>query len=337
MTPETALPSRMTCVEITAPGGPEVLRPAQRPVPAAGPGEVLVKVAAAGINRPDTLQRQGKYDPPPGASDLPGLEVAGHIVALGPDVSGWSIGDAVCGLVAGGGYASYCVVPAPQLLPVPAGLTMIEAAALPETFFTVWSNVFDRGRLAAGDTLLVHGGSSGIGTTAIQLAVAFGATVYATAGSPEKCQSCEALGATCAINYRSEDFVSVINEATGGRGVDVVLDMVGGDYIDRNVSILAIDGRHVSIAFLGGARATVNFANVMRKRLVLTGSTLRPRPVSEKGEIADALRSRVWPLIASGTIRPQIHATFPLEEADQAHALMETSTHIGKIVLGVAG
>lgn len=337
MTPETALPPLMRCVEITAPGGPEVLRPTQRPVPAAGPGEVLVKVAAAGINRPDTLQRQGKYDPPPGASDLPGLEVAGHIVALGPDVSGWSIGDAVCGLVAGGGYASYCVVPAPQLLPVPAGLTMVEAAALPETFFTVWSNVFDRGRLAAGDTLLVHGGSSGIGTTAIQLAAAFGATVYATAGTPEKCQSCEALGATRAINYRSEDFVSVINEATGGRGVDVVLDMVGGDYIDRNVSILAIDGRHVSIAFLGGARATVNFANVMRKRLVLTGSTLRPRPVSEKGEIADALRSRVWPLIASGTIRPQIHATFPLEEADQAHALMETSTHIGKIVLKVAG
>lgn len=331
-----ALPDRMRCVTITAPGGPEVLRPADRPLPAPGPGDLLVAVATAGVNRPDTLQRQGRYDPPPGASDLPGLEIAGTIVAVGPEVEGWTVGDRVCALVAGGGYAEYCVVPAVQALPIPTGLTLAEAAALPETFFTVWTNVFERGGLKPGESLLIHGGSSGIGTTAIQLAKAFGATVYVTAGNADKCAACVALGADRAINYKTEDFVTVIREATGGRGVDVVLDMVGGDYIARDIDILAMDGRHVSIAFLNGPKVTLNMAPVMMKRLTLTGSTLRARPVAEKGRIASALRASVWPLLDQGVIKPLIHATFPLEQAEDAHRLMESSAHIGKIVLTVA-
>ncbi|MFD1624998.1 NAD(P)H-quinone oxidoreductase [Azospirillum griseum] len=331
-----ALPDRMRCVTITAPGGPEVLRLADRPLPAPGPGDLLVAVAAAGVNRPDTLQRQGRYDPPPGASDLPGLEIAGTIVAVGPEVEGWTVGDRVCALVAGGGYAEYCVVPAVQALPIPTGLSLAEAAALPETFFTVWTNVFERGGLKPGESLLIHGGSSGIGTTAIQLAKAFGATVYVTAGNTDKCAACVALGADRAINYKTEDFVAVIREATGGRGVDVVLDMVGGDYIARDIDILAMDGRHVSIAFLNGPKVTLNMAPVMMKRLTLTGSTLRARPVAEKGRIASALRASVWPLLDQGVIKPLIHATFPLEQAEDAHRLMESSAHIGKIVLTVA-
>lgn len=328
-----ALPDRMTCVEIVAPGGPEVLRVTERDAPIPGPGEVLVAVAAAGVNRPDLLQRQGRYDPPPGASDLPGLEIAGHVVAIGEDVTEWGADDAVCALVAGGGYARYCAVPAEQVLPVPRGLGMVEAAALPETVFTVWTNVFERGALRPGETLLVHGGSSGIGTTAIQLAKAFGATVFTTAGSADKCRACEALGADRAIDYRNEDFVAVIREATGGRGVDVVLDMVGGDYIARDIEIMAPDARHVSIAFLRGAKTTLNMAPVMTKRLTLTGSTLRARPVEEKGRIARAVREAVWPLLEAGSVRPVIHRTFPLEEAAEAHRLMESSAHIGKIVL----
>ncbi|ALG71367.1 NAD(P)H-quinone oxidoreductase [Azospirillum thiophilum] len=330
-----ALPDSMRCVEITQPGGPEVLRPARRPAPVPGPGEILVEVAAAGVNRPDTLQRQGRYDPPPGASDLPGLELSGTVIAIGEGVEDWASGDRVCALVAGGGYADYCAVPAVQALPVPGPLSMVEAAAVPETFFTVWTNVFERGALKRGETLLIHGGSSGIGTTAIQLAKAFGATVFTTAGSDDKCRACEELGADRAINYRTEDFVTVIREATGGRGVDVVLDMVGGDYIARDVEIMAVDGRHVSIAFLQGSKVSLNMAPVMTKRLTLTGSTLRARPVAEKGRIAAALREHVWPLLESGAIKPQIHRVFPLEEAEDAHRLMESSTHIGKIVLAV--
>ncbi|CAO3429639.1 NAD(P)H-quinone oxidoreductase [Azospirillum doebereinerae] len=331
-----ALPDTMRCVEITQPGGPEVLRPAERPAPVPGPGEILVEVAAAGVNRPDTLQRQGRYDPPPGASDLPGLEIAGTVIAIGEGVTEWASGDAVCALVAGGGYAQYCVVPAVQALPVPKPLSMTEAAAVPETFFTVWTNVFERGALKPGETLLVHGGSSGIGTTAIQLAKAFGATVFTTAGSADKCRACEQLGADRAIDYKTEDFVAVIREATGGRGVDVVLDMVGGDYIARDVEIMAPDGRHVSIAFLNGPKVSLNMAPVMMKRLTLTGSTLRARPVAEKGRIAAALRDKVWPMLEAGGVKPMIHATFPLEQADEAHRLMESSAHIGKIVLTIA-
>ena len=331
----TALPDSMTCVEISQPGGPEVLRTVQRPTPVPGPDEVLVAVEAAGVNRPDMLQRQGRYDPPPGASDLPGLEIAGRIAALGEGVTGWAVGDAVCALIAGGGYARYCVVPAPQLLPVPKGYGMVEAAAVPETFFTVWTNVFERGALKPGETLLVHGGSSGIGTTAIQLAKAFGATVFATAGSPEKCRACERLGADRAIDYRSEDYVAAIKQATGGRGVDLVLDMVGGDYIQRNIEVLAPEGRHVSIAFLRGPKVTLNLMPVMLKRLTLTGSTLRARTVEEKGRLARELRAKVWPLIETGTVKPMIHATFPLEQAAEAHRLMESSAHVGKIVLTV--
>ncbi|MCG5243742.1 NAD(P)H-quinone oxidoreductase [Azospirillum doebereinerae] len=330
-----ALPDTMRCVEITQPGGPEVLRPAERPAPVPGPGEILVEVAAAGVNRPDTLQRQGRYDPPPGASDLPGLEISGTVIAIGEGVTEWASGEAVCALVAGGGYAQYCVVPAVQALPVPKTLSMTEAAAVPETFFTVWTNVFERGALKPGETLLVHGGSSGIGTTAIQLAKAFGATVFTTAGSADKCRACERLGADRAIDYKTEDFVAVIREATGGRGVDVVLDMVGGDYVARDVEIMAPDGRHVSIAFLNGPKVSLNMAPVMMKRLTLTGSTLRARPVAEKGRIAAALREKVWPLLEAGGVKPLIHAVFPLEQADEAHRLMESSAHIGKIVLTV--
>lgn len=329
----SGLPHSMTAIEITAPGGPDVLKPTTRPVHQPGPGEVLIRVKAAGINRPDVLQRAGAYPPPPGASDLPGLEVAGEIAALGSDVTGLSVGDQVCALTPGGGYAEYVVTPAPQVLPVPKGFSLVEAAAVPETYFTVWSNVFDRGRLAEGETLLVHGGSSGIGTTAIQLAKAFGSRVFTTAGSADKCEACERLGADRAINYKTEDYGAVIKELTGKKGVDVVLDMVGGDYVQRDIDIMAPDGRRVSIAFLGGPKVTLNLTKVMVNRLTLTGSTLRPRPVAYKGQIAQALRERVWPLLETGKVKPLIFKTFPLAEAAAAHALMETSSHIGKIVL----
>jgi putative PIG3 family NAD(P)H quinone oxidoreductase len=323
----------MTAIEIVRPGGPEVLTPAVRAVPRPDVGEVLVRVAAAGVNRPDVLQRQGGYAPPKGASDIPGLEVAGEVVALGPEVHDLAPGDRICALVAGGGYADYCVVPVPQALPVPRGLGFVEAAGLPETVFTVWTNVFQRGRLRPGESLLVHGGASGIGTTAIQIAAARGSRVFATAGTDAKCRACEGLGAERGINYRSEDFVEVVLAATGGRGVDVILDMVGGDYVARNLKAAALEGRIVLIAFLGGSRATLDLSPVMMKRLTLTGSTLRPRTVEEKGAIAAELRREVWPLLDSGRIRPVIHATFPLAEAAAAHRLMEADTHTGKIVL----
>jgi putative PIG3 family NAD(P)H quinone oxidoreductase len=328
-------PDTMTAVEITAPGGPEVLRPARRPVPRPKAGEVLIEVHAAGVNRPDLLQRAGHYDPPPGTTDIPGLEVAGRVVALGPDVHGWKVGDRACALLAGGGYAEYCVAPVGQCLPVPAGFSMVQGAVLPETFFTVWSNVFDRARLQPGEAFLVHGGASGIGTTAIQLAKAFGARVFATAGSAEKCRACEALGAERAINYRTEDFVAAVKELTAGKGVDVVLDMVGGDYVPRNIDCLATEARHVSIAFLRGGQVTLDLFAVMRKRLTLTGSTLRPRSPADKAAIATRLREKVWPLLEGGLIRPLIHQTFPLAEASKAHALMESGEHVGKIALVV--
>jgi NADPH:quinone reductase len=330
------LPETMAYVRIDRPGPPEVLVPDRMPVPRPGPGEVLIRVAAAGVNRPDVLQRQGGYPPPPGASDVPGLEVAGEVVAAGAEVERWRVGDRVMALVASGGYAEFCTAPGPQVLPVPGGLSMVEAGAVPETFFTVWTNVFDRGRLRAGETLLVHGGSSGIGTTAIQLGASFGATVLATAGGPEKCAACERLGAARAIDYRAEDFVAAAKEATGGRGVDLVLDMVGGDYVERNLQALGVEGRLVQIAYLKGAKLTANFTQLMTKRLTWTGSTLRPRSVEQKGAIAAALEARVWPLLASGRVRPPIYRTFPLEQAAQAHALMESSEHVGKIVLTTA-
>ncbi|WP_200808544.1 NAD(P)H-quinone oxidoreductase [Tistlia consotensis] len=323
----------MTAIEIAKPGGPEALKPASRPVPQPGRGEVLIRVAAAGVNRPDVLQRKGGYPPPPGASDIPGLELAGEVVALGEGVETWRAGDRVCALVTGGGYAEYAVAPAAQCLPVPQGLSMVEAAALPETFFTVWSNVFDRGGLKAGERFLVHGGSSGIGTVAIQLASRFGARVFTTAGSDEKCRACEELGAERAINYREDDFVSVVKEAAGG--CDLILDMVGGDYIPRDVSLLSPDGRLVFIAFLGGPKVELNFSQVMVKRLTITGSTLRARDVPFKAAIAANLQARVWPLIEAGQVKPIVNRTFPLAEAAQAHALMESSAHIGKIVLTV--
>ncbi len=327
------LPETMTAIEIREPGAPEVLVPATRPRPQPGPGEVLVQVAAAGVNRPDVLQRLGGYPPPPGASDIPGLEIAGPIVALGPGVEGWALGDDVTALVTGGGYAEYCAAPAVQCLPVPRGLSLAEAAAMPETFFTVWSNVFDRGGLAAGESFLVHGGSSGIGTTAIQLARAFGARVFATAGSAEKCRACEDLGAERAINYRDEDFVAVVKEATGGAGLDLILDMVGGDYVRRNIETLAPDGRLVYIAFLGGSKVEVNLLPVMLKRLTITGSTLRARPPAFKADIAMKLKEKVWPLVEKGEVKPVMAESFPLAEAAAAHRLMESSSHIGKIVL----
>lgn len=331
--PDDQLPREMTFVRIDRPGPPEVLVPDRMPVPEPKDGEVLIRVAAAGVNRPDALQRAGNYPPPPGASDVPGLEVAGEVVALGPDVERWRLGDKVMALVASGGYAEYCTAPGPQVLPVPGGLPVTEAGAVPETFFTVWTNVFDRGGLKPGETILVHGGSSGIGTTAIQLASSFGATVLATAGSAEKCAACERLGASRAINYREENFVEAVKEATGGKGVEVVLDMVGGDYVERNLQALAVEGRLVQIAWLMSPRITANMTPLMVKRLTWTGSTLRARPVEAKGRIASSLEARVWPLLASGKVRPLIHATFPLEEAAKAHALMESSDHIGKIVL----
>jgi NADPH:quinone reductase len=327
------LPASMTAVEIVKPGGPEVLVPAARPVPRPAPGELLVRVAAAGVNRPDVLQRKGAYNPPPGTSDIPGLEIAGTVVALGGDVVDWRVGDPVTALVAGGGYAEYCVAPAPQCLPVPRGYDMVRAAAVPETFFTVWTNVFERGRLQPGESLLVHGGSSGIGTTAIQLGRATGARVFATAGSPEKCAACVRLGAERAIDYRREDFVAVIKEVTGGAGIDVILDMVGGDYIPRNLACLAVEGRLVQIAFLSGSKQEIDILPLMMKRLTLTGSTLRPRTVAQKGAIAAALRAKVWPLLEAGTVGPVVYATFPLAQAAAAHRLMESSAHIGKIVL----
>jgi len=329
------LPEQMTAIEITEPGGPEMLHPTTRPVPRPGADEVLIRVQAAGVNRPDVMQRKGQYPPPPGASDIPGLEIAGPIVALGDGVTGLGLGDTVCALVAGGGYAEYCVAAVPLCLPVPAGLSAIEAAALPETCFTVWDNVFTRGRLAPGETLLVHGGSSGIGTTAIQLARAIGARVLTTAGSDEKCRACVELGAARAINYRTEDFVAVVKQETGGKGVDVVLDMVGGDYVGRNLNALGHGGRLVQIAIQKGTKAEIAVHLIMVKQITFTGSTLRARPVAQKAEIADALRQNVWPLIEKGAVKPLIHTTFPLAEAVEAHRLMDSSAHIGKIVLTV--
>jgi NADPH2:quinone reductase len=326
-------PSDMTVIAIRAPGGPEVLVPQQRPVPALEDGEILVKVAAAGVNRPDVMQRMGLYPPPKGATDIPGLEIAGEVAALGPGAARWKVGDLVMALVVGGGYAQFCPAHESHALPVPAGLSMAEAAAIPETFFTVFYNVFERGRLAAGETLLVHGGSSGIGTAAIQLAKAFGARVITTAGTAEKCEACRKLGADVAVNYKSEDFVAVTKQATAGHGADVVLDMVGGDYIERNYEAAAVEGRIVQIAFQGSPKATVDFRRIMLKRLTHTGSTLRARSVADKGAIAGAIRDKVLPLIASGRVRPVMDSTFPLAEASAAHERMEASSHIGKIVL----
>lgn len=325
----------MKVIEIKMPGGPEVLVSAEREMPEAGPSEVLVKVHAAGVNRPDVVQREGRYPPPPGASDIPGLEVAGEIVAVGADVSGLAIGDRVCALVPGGGYAEYCVAPAATTLKLPTGYDYVKGAALPETFFTVWSNVFDRAQLVPGETLLVHGGSSGIGSVAIQLAKAFGAKVITTVGSDDKAAFCRNLGADTVINYRKEDFAEVAHKATDGAGVNVVLDMVGGDYVPKNIACLAPDGRHVSIAFLRGPAVEINMLPVMLKRLTLTGSTLRPRDNAFKGAIASALREKVWPLLETGEVSPVIDSVFPLEEASKAHALMDSSNHKGKIMLTV--
>ncbi len=323
------LPLQMTAIEISRPGGPEVLRPVTRAVPVPGQGEILIEIAYAGVNRPDALQRAGAYKAPPGASDLPGLECAGRVAAVGPGVSDWAVGDAVCALLPGGGYAEYATCPAAHALPVPAGMDLKSAACLPETCFTVWSNIVMRGGLKAGEKFLVHGGSSGIGTTAIQIARALGARVFATAGSAEKCAACTALGAI-AINYREADFVDVLR-AEGG--ADLILDMVGGSYIARNIKALADDGRMIFIAFLEGPKAEINFAQVMLRRLTITGATLRPQSDAAKAEIARQLRERVWPLIAAGKLRPIIDSTYPLTEAAAAHARMETSAHIGKIVL----
>lgn len=335
MKPAQTIPTEMTAIELKGFGGPEVLRPGTRPVPAPGPDEVLIKVAAAGVNRPDILQREGGYAPPPGASDLPGLEVAGTVVALGGAVKSWKIGDQVMALLAGGGYAEYCTAPAVQCLPVPKGFDLPLAAAVPETFFTVWTNVFDRGHLKAGETFLVHGGSSGIGTTAIQLAHQFGAKVITTVGSDDKAAACRELGADVAINYRKQDFVEVVKQETGGKGVDLILDMVGGDYITRNLKCLGMEGRLVQIAFLQGSKAEINFAHIMQKRQTITGSTLRPRSAAQKGVIAASLREHVLPLMESGKVKPVLYRIFPLAQAAEAHRLMESSAHIGKIVLTV--
>lgn len=325
----------MKAVEISKPGGPEVLKLVERPMPEAKAGEVVIKVSAAGVNRPDVFQRAGSYPPPPGASDLPGLEVAGEIVAGDAAAGGFALGDKVCALTAGGGYAEYCIAPARHCLPIPKGLSEIEAAGLPETYFTVWSNVFERGRLSAGEALLVHGGASGIGTTAVQLATAMGNKVYATVGSDERARAVERLGALKGINYRSQDYVEEIKALTGGKGVNVVLDMVAGDYINRDILCLADEGRIVIIALLGGPKGTVDFSQLMRRRLTVTGSTLRPRSVEFKGEIARALKQNVWPLLEAGKIKPIVHATFPLAQACDAHAMMEAGEQIGKIVLTV--
>jgi NADPH2:quinone reductase len=325
----------MKCIEISKPGGPEVLVVAERPTPSPKANEILVKVAAAGVNRPDVLQRMGKYAPPKDASDLPGLEIAGEVSALGSAVTRFKVGDKVCALTHGGGYAEYCVTPEVQALPIPKGLSALEAASLPETFFTVWSNVYDRAHLAPGESLLVQGGSSGIGVTAIQIAAAMGNRVFATAGSDEKCAACVKLGAEKAINYKTGDFGAEVLAATGGKGVNVILDMVGGDYVPRELKCLAEDGRLVFIASLGGVKAEIDIFEIQRRRLVITGSTLRPRPEAFKGAIARSLKEKIWPLIESGKIKPVIYKTFPLAQASEAHKLMESSQHIGKIVLAV--
>jgi NADPH2:quinone reductase len=332
---QMTIPQAMRAVEIAKPGGPEVLRPVERPVPVPKASEVLIKVAAAGVNRPDVLQRSGNYPVPPDASDLPGLEVAGEVVSVGSAAKAFKPGDKVCALVHGGGYAEYCVAPEVQALPVPRGLSLVEAASLPETFFTVWANVYDRGRLAPGESLLVQGGTSGIGVTAIQMAAATGNRVFATAGSDEKCAACLRLGAEKAINYRTQDFAAEIKAATGGKGVDVILDMVGGDYVPKELKCLADEGRLVFIAFLRGPKAELDINELMRRRLTVTGSTLRPRPVEFKGALAKSLREKIWPLIEAGKIKPEIFKTFALEQAADAHRLMESSQHIGKLVLTV--
>lgn len=329
------LPHEMTVVEIAAPGGPEQLKTAVRAVPKPGENEVLVRVEAAGVNRPDVMQRQGRYPPPPGASDLPGMEVAGEIVALGPKVFGVSVGDKVTSLLPGGGYASFAIAAAPLVMPIPKGLSMVQAAAIPETFLTVWTNLFERGKCKAGDVVLIHGGTSGIGTTAIQIAKAWGARVFATAGSEAKARACEELGAVRGINYKSEDFVEVIRAETKGYGIDITLDMVAGSYVQRNLDIAAVEGRVVTISLLGGSRAEINVGMILTKRLTLTGSTLRSRTIAQKATVAEAVRQNVWPLIESGKVRPVIFKTFPLAEASEAHRLMESSNHIGKIVLTV--
>jgi putative PIG3 family NAD(P)H quinone oxidoreductase len=335
MSDDLDIPSTMRVIEISSYGTPEVLRIVERPVPTIGVSDVLVRVEAAGVNFLDALQRRGHYPPPPGASDILGLDIAGTVVAVGDNVTRWQVGDRVCALVTGGGYAEYCAAPAPQCLPIPASLDAVGAAALPETFFTVWTNVFERGRLQSHESLLVHGGSSGIGTTAIQLARAFGARVFATAGSAEKCRACEELGAERAVNYKTEDFVAVLRAQTEQRGVDLILDMVGGDYTPRNLDLLVTDGRLVQIAFQKGTAAQIDWRLIMGKRLTLTGSTLRARAVEEKGAIANALRTQVWPLLERKVVRPIVHTTFPLDRAADAHRLLESSEHIGKIVLVV--
>ena len=325
----------MKAVEITRFGPPEVLQIVERPDPFPAAGEILIDVAAAGVNRPDVIQRLGKYPPPPGASDLPGLEVAGVVAALGAGVPGWAVGDPICALLAGGGYAERAAVPHEQCLPIPKGLTAIQAAGIPETFFTVWTNVFQRGKLQAGETILIHGGTSGIGTTAIQLAKAFGARVFATAGSDEKCEACRQLGAEHAFNYRTEDWVAESKRVTDGRGVNLILDIVGGEYIPRNLDLLALEGRLLQIAFLKTAKAELDFSVMMRKRAWITGSTLRPRSPAEKGAIARDLLEHVWPLLESGKVAPVIHKVFPMADAAAAHRMMEESSHIGKLVLDI--
>ncbi|MSP05673.1 MAG: NAD(P)H-quinone oxidoreductase [Acetobacteraceae bacterium] len=331
-----SLPATMRFITMDSPGAPQVLKPTTGPLPAPKPDEILIRVLAAGVNRPDVAQRTGNYPPPPGASPIIGLEVAGEIAAIGADVTGWAIGEKICALTNGGGYAEFCVAPAAQCLPWPEGYDAIQAGALPETCFTVWTNLFQAGRLAAGETALIHGGSSGIGTTAIQLGKAFGAEIFITAGSDEKCAACVTLGADAAINYRTQDFQAEIKRLTGGRGVDVILDMVGAPYADKNISSLAMDGRLVFIAFLEGSRTEkLNLLNIMTRRLTLTGSTMRPRTTAQKGAIADDLRAKVWPLLNAGKCAPVIHKVFPLREAAEAHALMESSTHVGKIILCV--
>mgnify|MGYP001332616586 FL=1 len=328
-----SLPEQMTVIAVSTPGAPEVLKPEQRPVPKPEGTQILVRVLAAGVNRPDVMQRQGKYPPPPGAPDYPGLEIAGEVAALGANAKRWKLGDKVCALVAGGGYAEYAIVDESNALPVPKGFSFTEAAALPETFFTVWHNVFERGRLRAGETLLLHGGSSGIGTTAIMLAKAFGAKVIVTAGSKEKCDACVKLGADVAVDYKTQDFVALTKEHTGGKGADLIVDMVGGPYVDRNLDAAAVEGRIVQIATQQGFKVEMNLIKIMSKRLTYTGSTLRPRPVADKAAIAAALLEKAWPLLDQGKIRPVIDSTFPLAEAAKAHARMESSGHVGKIVL----
>jgi NADPH2:quinone reductase len=330
------LPESMKAIAIEGKGGgPEVLKPESRAVPRPGQGELLVKVAASGVNRPDVLQRKGNYPPPPGASDIPGLEIAGEVVAAGPGASRFKPGDRVTALVTGGGYAEYCLADERAALPFPQGFDAVQAASLPETFFTVWQNVFVRGGLKSGESFLVHGGSSGIGVTAMQLAKAFGATVYATAGTAEKCAACQALGADRAINYREEDFVAVLKAETGGKGVDLILDMVGGDYVERNIQVAAEQGRIHQIAFQTGSKVTVDLMRLMLKRVTLSGSTLRPRTMEVKGSLARGLEEQVWPLLARGQIKPVIDSTFPLDQASEAHRRMETNNHIGKIILTI--